>query len=166
MIAYNAFYYALEALAIKAVNPAGTTPSIIMTEESAPTTDRQTAADGLAPSNAPGMLSGLTVIEYADETAEYFGLLLAGLGAEVIKIEPPGGAPTRLIAPFRDEKVDKEQSLYFWAYNRGKRSVVLDLDSDDGKAAMLRLMAGADILLDFERRRAQQAAWPCARFPG
>ena len=52
------------------------------------------------------------------------------------------------IAPFRGDSVDKEKSLYFWAYNRGKRSVVLDLDSDDGKAALLRLMAGADILLD------------------
>jgi crotonobetainyl-CoA:carnitine CoA-transferase CaiB-like acyl-CoA transferase len=119
-----------------------------MTEESARTTERQAAADGLASPDAPGMLSGLTVIEYADETAEYCGLLLAGLGAEVIKIEPPEGAPTRLIAPFRDEKIDKEQSLYFWAYNRGKRSAVLDLDSDEGKAAMLQLLAGADILLD------------------
>src|SRR3984885_15622242 len=114
-----------------------------MTEESVRTTERQ--ADGLASSGAPGMLSGLTVIEYADETAEYCGLLLAGLGAEVIKIEPPEGARTRLIAPFRDEKIDKEQSLYFWAYNRGKRSVVLDLDSDDGKAVLLRLMAGGAI---------------------
>ena len=94
------------------------------------------------------MLSGLTVIEYADETAEYCGLLLAGLGAEVIKIEPPEGARTRLIAPFQGDSVDKEKSLYFWAYNRGKRSVVLDLESNDGKAALLRLMAGADVLLD------------------
>src|ERR1700677_154697 len=123
-------------------NPPGPLAHIIMTEESARTAERQTATDGLAPSDAPGMLSGLTVIEYADETAEYCGLLLAGLGAEVIKIEPPEGARTRLVAPFRDEKIDKEQSLYFWAYNRGKRSVVLDLDSDDGKAALLRLMAG------------------------
>ena len=59
------------------------------------------------------MLSGLTVIEYADETAEYCGLLLAGLGAEVIKIEPPGGATTRSIAPFEGDTVDKERSLYF-----------------------------------------------------
>ena len=148
MIAYNAFSYPFEAFSIKAANPAWTTARIIMTEESARTTERQAAADGLASPDAPGMLSGLTVIEYADETAEYCGLLLAGLGAEVIKIEPPEGASTRLIAPFRDEKIDKEQSLYFWAYNRGKRSVVLDLDSDDGKAALLRLLAGADILLD------------------
>ena len=148
MIAYNAFSYPLEASSIKAASSAWTTAHIIMTEESVRTTERQAAADGLASPDAPGMLSGLTVIEYADETAEYCGLLLAGLGAEVIKIEPPEGAPTRLIAPFRDEKVDKEQSLYFWAYNRGKRSVVLDLDSDEGKAALLQLLAGADILLD------------------
>jgi crotonobetainyl-CoA:carnitine CoA-transferase CaiB-like acyl-CoA transferase len=148
MIAYNALFCPVEAFSIKAANPARALTHIIMTEESARTTERQTATDGLAPSDAPGMLSGLTVIEYADETAEYCGLLLAGLGAEVIKIEPPEGARTRLIAPFRDEKIDKEQSLYFWAYNRGKRSVVLDLDSDDGKAALLRLMAGADILMD------------------
>src|SRR4029077_19766344 len=94
------------------------------------------------------MLSALTVIEYADEIAEYCGLLLAGLGAEVIKIEPPEGAPTRLIAPFQGDAVDKEKSLYFWAYNRGKRSVVLDLESNDGKVALLRLLKSADILLD------------------
>ena len=94
------------------------------------------------------MLSGLTVIEYADETAEYCGLLLAGLGAEVIKIEPPGGASTRSIAPFQDDTVDKERSLYFWAYNRGKRSVVVDLESNDGKVTLLRLLEGAEILLD------------------
>ena len=148
MIAYNAFSYPFEAFSIKASNPAWTTARIIMTEETARISEHQAAAGGLAPPDAPGMLSGLTVIEYADETAEYCGLLLAGLGAEVIKIEPPEGASTRLIAPFRDDEVDKEQSLYFWAYNRGKRSVVLDLDSDDGKAALLQLLAGADILLD------------------
>src|SRR6476646_4281699 len=119
-----------------------------MTEEPVQTSERQTAAGGLASSDAPGMLAGLTVIEYADETAEYCGLLLAGLGAEVIKIEPPGGASTRLIAPFQDDAGDKEQSLYFWAYNRGKRSAVVDLESNDGKAALLRIMAGADMLLD------------------
>src|SRR5580692_5333794 len=148
MIAYNAFSYPVEATSIKPALPFEPKIKTVMTEEKAQETKPKTGADGLAPSDAPGMLSGLTVIEYADETAEYCGLLLAGLGAEVIKIEPPEGAPTRLIAPFRDEKIDKEQSLYFWAYNRGKRSVVLDLDSDEGKAAMLQLLAGADILLD------------------
>src|SRR5580698_2948093 len=133
---------------IKAADPLGPLRKIIMTEEKAQATTPKTGVGGLAPPDAPGMLSGLTVIEYADETAEYCGLLLAGLGAEVIKIEPPGGASTRLIAPFQGDAVDKEKSLYFWAYNRGKRSAVLDLDSKEGKTALLRLLAGADILLD------------------
>jgi hypothetical protein len=134
MIAYNAFYYPVEASPIKPADPSEPQRKTIMTEETAQTTKPKTGADGFAPSDAPGMLSGLTVIEYADETAEYCGLLLAGLGAEVIKIEPPEGASTRSIAPFEGDSVDKERSLYFWAYNRGKRSVVLDLDSNEGKA--------------------------------
>ena len=69
------------------------------------------------------MLSGLRVIEFADETAEYCGLLLAGLGAEVVKVEPEGGSPTRRIGPFYEDIPGPERSLYFWNYNRGKRSV-------------------------------------------
>jgi crotonobetainyl-CoA:carnitine CoA-transferase CaiB-like acyl-CoA transferase len=45
----------------------------------------------------PGALSGIRVIELADELAEYCGLTLAGLGADVVKVEPPGGSPTRHI---------------------------------------------------------------------
>ena len=75
----------------------------------------------------PGMLAGLRVIEIADERAEYTGLLLAGLGAEVIKIEPPEGNATRRIGPFLDDEPGPERSLFFWNYNRNKKSVVLDL---------------------------------------
>ncbi len=96
----------------------------------------------------PGMLAGLRVIEVADERAEYTGLLLAGLGAEVIKIEPPEGNATRRIGPFLDDEPGLERSLFHWNYNRAKKSVVLDLQSPAGKASMLRLLAGADILLD------------------
>ena len=52
----------------------------------------------------PSMLAGLRVIELADERAEYCGLLLAGLGAEVVKIEPPEGNATRRIGPFLDDQ--------------------------------------------------------------
>ena len=91
------------------------------------------------------MLSGLSVIEFADETAEYCGLLLAGLGAEVIKVEPPGGSPTRRIGPFYEDIPDPERSLYFWDYNRGKRSVVARPRLDRrARAALLRLLAAAD----------------------
>ena len=47
---------------------------------------------GLEPK--PGVLDGVRVIELADEQAEYCGLVLAGLGADVVKVEPPGGSPT------------------------------------------------------------------------
>ena len=74
-----------------------------------------------------GALSGVRVIELADEQAEYCGLILAGLGADVIKVEPPGGSPTRRIGPFYQDQNDPERSLFFWQYNRGKRSIMLDL---------------------------------------
>ena len=96
----------------------------------------------------PGMLAGLRVIEIADERAEYAGLLLAGLGAEVIKIEPPEGNATRRIGPFLDDQPGLERSLFFWNYNRNKKSVVLDLRDAAGREHMLRLLGGADILLD------------------
>jgi crotonobetainyl-CoA:carnitine CoA-transferase CaiB-like acyl-CoA transferase len=96
----------------------------------------------------PGMLAGLRVVEIADELGEYCGLLLASLGADVLKIEPPEGSPTRRIAPFLDDLAGPDRSLHFWHYNRGKRSVTLDPESPADRAALLDLLAGADILLD------------------
>jgi len=96
----------------------------------------------------PGMLVGLRVIEVADERAEYTGLLLAGLGAEVVKIEPPGGNATRRIGPFLEDQPGPERSLFFWNYNRNKKSVVLDLREPAACEDLLRLLAGADVLLD------------------
>ncbi|MCT4495206.1 CaiB/BaiF CoA-transferase family protein [Bosea minatitlanensis] len=97
-------------------------------------------ADGQA--LKPGMFAGLRVVESADELGEYCGLLLMGLGAEVIKIEPLEGSPTRRFGPFLDDKPDPEASLHFWAYNRGKKSVVAP-----NAEAVLSLIAGADVLL-------------------
>ena len=86
----------------------------------------------------PGSLTGIRVIEMADEQAEYCGLTLAGLGADVLKVEPPGGNPTRRIGPFYQDKPDPEGSLFFWQYNRGKRSVVLDLDGEPDRESSRR----------------------------
>src|SRR5579859_3199396 len=96
----------------------------------------------------PGMLAGVRVVEIADELAEYCGLLLAGLGAEVNKVEPPGGSPTRAIGPFLDDVPDRERSIFFWQYNRNKRSVMLDAETREGREHLLRLLDGADVLLD------------------
>ena len=127
-----------------------------MTEEALPVDEpargglRASSATG---SNAPpgggdGPLAGLRVVEIGDETIEYCGLLLMGLGAEVVKVEPPGGCDSRSIGPFvagRNE--DREASLYFWHYNRGKKSVVLDRTDEAGRAALVDLLDGADVLL-------------------
>jgi crotonobetainyl-CoA:carnitine CoA-transferase CaiB-like acyl-CoA transferase len=99
-------------------------------------------------SPARGPLTGIRVIELADEQAEYCGLTLAGLGADVIKVEPPGGSPTRRIGPFYQDVVDRERSLFFWQYNRGKRSVVLDLDQRGDQERLRSLIASADVLLE------------------
>ncbi len=97
---------------------------------------------------APGMLAGLRVVEIADELGEMTGLLLAGLGADVVKVEPAGGGATRQIGPFLDDVAHPERSLHFWHYNRGKRSVVLDLDGEAGRESLRQLVGAADIVLD------------------
>jgi crotonobetainyl-CoA:carnitine CoA-transferase CaiB-like acyl-CoA transferase len=97
------------------------------------------------PSSAPGPLAGLRVLEVGGEHADYAGLLCAGLGASVVKIEPPDGSPSRRVGPFYS---GTEESLYFWGYNRGKRSVVLDLAAADGRARLDGLLAEADVLID------------------
>jgi crotonobetainyl-CoA:carnitine CoA-transferase CaiB-like acyl-CoA transferase len=107
------------------------------------TSDRNHSPSVDAAALKPGMLQGLRVIETADELGEYTGLLLAGLGAEVIKIEPREGSPTRAIGPFFEDKPAPDRSLFFWAYNRGKKSVHVE-----DAATYLRLVAGSDIVLD------------------
>jgi crotonobetainyl-CoA:carnitine CoA-transferase CaiB-like acyl-CoA transferase len=96
----------------------------------------------------PGSLAGLRVVEVGDESIEYAGLMLMGLGAEVVKVEPPGGAPSRRLGPFYQDKPDPERSLHFWAYNRGKLSVVFDLECGDDRAALQAVIRSADVVLD------------------
>ena len=85
-------------------------------------------------------LNGLRVIELADELGEYCGKVLAGLGADVIKVEPPGGEKTRGYGPFYNDEPHPNRSLHFWHYNFGKRGIVLDLDSEEDKKHFMRLV--------------------------
>lgn len=127
----------------------------------------QVASDSQQPVNPPqklkslkpGMLQGLRVIELADELGEYCGLLLAGLGAQVIKVEQPGGASTRQIGPFVGDVPDPERSLHFWTYNRGKQSVVIDIDTEPGQTRLMALIASADILLDASEQTRSRPPW-------
>jgi benzylsuccinate CoA-transferase BbsE subunit len=95
-----------------------------------------------------GPLAGLRVVEIAGLLGEYAGKLLAGHGADVVLVEPPGGAPRRRLGPFLDDVPGPENSLSFAYYNTGKRSVVLDLATGPGRAGLRELVAGAAVLLD------------------
>ncbi len=66
-----------------------------------------------------GFLSHIKVLELGDEKGEFCGKLFAGAGADVIKVEPPGGSSTRSIGPFYQDRPDPERSLYFWHFNFG-----------------------------------------------
>ena len=102
--------------------------------------------------SAGGFLQGVRVVEIADELGEYCGKVLAGLGADVIKVEPLGGEPTRRYGPFVDDVPHTDRSLHFWHYNFGKRGIVLDLESDQGRRDYLALAASADVVLDTRGR--------------
>lgn len=74
--------------------------------------------------------------------------MLAGLGADVIKVEPPGGSASRTVAPMAQGEEGPLASLHFHAYNRGKRSVVIDLDTTEGQADYEALVASADFVFE------------------
>ena len=84
------------------------------------------------------MLSPYRVLDLTDSRAELATFVMAGLGADVIKVELPQGSDSRRSEP----------NLRFHAYNRGKRSVVLDLDADAGRSTFLELAATADFLFE------------------
>ena len=82
------------------------------------------------------MLSSYRVLDLSDERGQLCGHVFASLGAEVIAIEPPGGTRTRGLAPFADDIESADTSLWHWSYNRGKKSVELDLATDDPTYAL------------------------------
>ncbi|MBA4180950.1 MAG: hypothetical protein C0506_10215 [Anaerolinea sp.] len=94
-------------------------------------------------------LDGLRVIEFTDELGSYCGRLLADLGAEVVKVEPPGGGRERRTPPFyRAVPPGPDTSLAFWVHNTSKKSVVLDLETGEGRAAARALALRGDVVLE------------------
>lgn len=92
-------------------------------------------------------LSGFTLLEIGDQLGDYAAMLLAGLGAEVIKLEPRDGSASRRIGPFASTAPGPEQSIFFWRYNLNKKSVVLEVDDQDAQPVLAALAAKADIVL-------------------
>src|SRR5262245_23667407 len=97
---------------------------------------------------APGALSPYRVLDLTDARAGLAGMVLAGLGADVIRVEPPSGSDARYAEPLVPGLPRALASLRFHAFERGKRSVVLDLDSPRGRADLLALVATCDFLLE------------------
>ena len=95
-----------------------------------------------------GPLSGLRVLELADEKGEFCGKLMADLGADVVKIELPGGGSSRTVGPFLDDVPHRERSIAFWHYNTSKRGITLNLERSDGRSLFRRLASNADVILE------------------
>lgn len=91
-----------------------------------------------------GKLAGIRVVDLSMFLpGPMLGVMMADQGAEVIKVEPPAGDPAREQAPFANG-----QSIWFANLNRGKASVVLDLKSEAGKAALTDLLRDADVFVE------------------
>jgi crotonobetainyl-CoA:carnitine CoA-transferase CaiB-like acyl-CoA transferase len=94
-------------------------------------------------------LTGIRIVELAESVAgEYCGKLLADFGAEVIKVERPGGSPTRAMAPLVGDGDGPERSAVFAYLNTNKRSVELDVTSADEIELLHTIIATADAVID------------------
>jgi benzylsuccinate CoA-transferase BbsE subunit len=110
-----------------------------------------------------GNLHGTRVLDLTAEPGFFAGRLLGDLGADVVKVEPPGGDPARRRAPFWGGVEDPERSLVWLAMNASKRGITLDLDRPRGRELFLDLAAHADVLLETEppgRMAARGIGWP------
>ena len=94
------------------------------------------------------VLDDVRVLELGGELGAWSGKLLADMGATVIKVEPPGGDETRGYPPYYRDKPDKNRSLYFWHYNTNKKSVTLDVTTEQGREIFQRLVPTADVVID------------------
>jgi len=94
------------------------------------------------------MLSPYRVLDLTDGRADLTGFMLAGLGADVVKVEPREGCDSRAASPLDPSLPAGLASLRFHAFNRGKRSVVLDLESAAGREQFLQLVATADFVVE------------------
>jgi len=94
------------------------------------------------------MLSPYTVLDLTDDRGELAGMILGDLGADVIKIEPPQGSSSRRMPPFLEDAPEPERSLHYFAFNRNKRGVTLDLKTDAGRRAFISLVNKADFVIE------------------
>ena len=94
------------------------------------------------------MLSCYRVLDLTDEKGFLCGKSLGDFGADVIKIEKPGGDPGRSIGPFYHDSPEPEKSLYWFAFNANKRGITLDIETADGREIFKRLVRTADVVIE------------------
>ena len=98
------------------------------------------------PSGTPlGCYRGL---DLTDERGVLCGRILADLGAEVVKVEPPHGDPSRNIGPFYQDTPHPERSLFWLSFNSNKRSITLDLRKRDGRDLFVRLVRNVNFVVE------------------
>ena len=97
---------------------------------------------------ASDLLRPYRVLDLTNEFGELAGRILADLGADVIKVEPPQGDPSRWRPPYYADRPDREGSLAWWAANLNKRSIVLDLETDEGRSSLRGLVESADFVFE------------------
>jgi crotonobetainyl-CoA:carnitine CoA-transferase CaiB-like acyl-CoA transferase len=95
-----------------------------------------------------GLLTGFRVLDITDAKGFVCGKILATLGAEVIKIEPPGGDPSRRIPPYFHNIDDPNRSLYWFSFNTDKKSITLNLNTEEGRELFNQLIQKADFILE------------------
>ena len=95
------------------------------------------------------LLSPYRVLDLTDETALLAGRILAGLGADVVQVEPTGGDSARRVPPLAGDAVpEPDRSLYWSAYAANKRSAAIDITHPAGRDLLMRLAATADFLIE------------------
>jgi len=94
------------------------------------------------------ILNPYRVLDLTDDKGLFCGKLLGDLGADVIKVEKPGGDPVRNFGPFYHDEPNPERSLFWFAFNTSKRGITLDIESADGQEIFKRLVKTADFIVE------------------
>lgn len=94
------------------------------------------------------MLGSFRALDLTDEKGFLCGRILGDLGVDVIKVEPPGGDPSRRIGPFYKDIPDPEKSLYWFAFNANKRGITLNLECTGGKEIFKTLVKKVDVVIE------------------
>lgn len=100
------------------------------------------------PAAAEGPLPGVRVLDLADAAGSHCGRILADLGADVVKVEPPEGDLARRFGPFLGDRPGPERSLSWLSANANKRGITLSLATESGRDLFRRLVARADVLIE------------------